>query len=131
MLWHRYWKRQSIALAIVAMATSACNSTNIPNAASGISAVSGTDQFATVGGAAANPLVVLVVDQDGSPFGGAKVRWLVAQGGGTVSDTTSTSDANGHASITYTAGANPGVATIVATAEQIWQTSFAIHVVAP
>jgi hypothetical protein len=96
-----------------------------------VSAVSGTEQYAVVGSPAANPLVVLVTDDNGSPFANTPVIWKVARGGGTVADSTSTSDASGHASMTYTAGNTPGVATVVATVSQIWTASFNVHIVAP
>jgi hypothetical protein len=110
----------------------ACNTgTAGPDVPQGISVVSGDNQFATIGTATANPLVALVVDPGGAPFGGAVVKWTVTGGGGTVGDSTSTSDANGYASMTYTAGTNPGVATVVATVADLWTTTFTIHVEAP
>jgi hypothetical protein len=90
--------------------------------------VSGSGQYATVGTPAANPLVVLVVDDNGSPFGSTPVRWTVTGGGGTVADSTSTSDASGHTSMTYTAGSNPGMATVVATVAQVWTATFTIYI---
>jgi len=126
---HRAWK--SLGLLAVAFAVGACNSTSGPDVPQGISAVSGNDQYAAVGSAASNPLVVLVVDPSGTPFSGATVSWTVTGGGGSVSDSTSTSDASGHAAMTYTAGATPGVATVVATVAQVWTTSFTVYVEAP
>jgi hypothetical protein len=124
---HRY-----LLAGLAALALAACNSnTATPNVANGVVAVSGNDQFATVGSAAANPLVVLVTDENGHPFPGATVGWKVIGGGGAVSDTVSTSDANGHASMTYTAGSSAGTATITATADQLWTVNFTVHVVAP
>jgi hypothetical protein len=123
--------RKSLALVALITVLGACNSTAGPPSADGVTAVSGDAQFATVGTAVANPLVVLVVDQNGSPFGGATVNWTVSSGGGAVSDTTSTSDMDGHATITYTAGATPGTATIVATVAQIWTATFTVYVEAP
>ena len=132
MLGRRYSKSYPILMMVAALLASACNSnTNEPNVANGIAAVSGNGQFATTGTAAANPLVVLVVDQNGQPFSNATVSWKVTGGGGTVGDTTSTSDAHGHASMTYTAGSAAGTATVLATADQLWTTTFTIHVVAP
>ena len=113
----------------VAAFIAACNSGNQgPDVAQGISVVSGNEQFATVGTPAANPLVALVVDPSGSPFAGATVTWKISGGGGTVADSTSVSDANGYASMSYTAGADPGVATVVATVAQVWTTNFTIHI---
>ena len=97
----------------------------------GISIVSGNDQYAVTGASIANPLIALVVDQNGSAFPGASVTWKVTGGGGTLSDSTSTSDAGGYARMTYTAGGAPGVATIVATVAQVWTATFTVYVVAP
>lgn len=132
MLARRHSKASSILVVLVTLALAACiKNVNAPDVASGISAVSGSEQFAAVGTAAANPLVVLVVDANGQPFPGGTVTWQVTGGGGTVADSTTTADAHGHASTTYTAGSDPGTATIVATAAQLWTASFTIHVVSP
>lgn len=132
MLAKRQSRARSILLMLGALALGACNNNAAePNVASGVTAVSGNGQFATVGTPTANPLVVLVVDQNGQPFSGGSVLWRLTGGGGTLSDTVSTSDAHGHASITYTAGSSTGTATIVAIVEQLWTTNFTIHVVAP
>lgn len=114
-----------IALAILLLA--ACNSAEGPPVPAGVTAVSGNDQFAIIGTQAANPLVVLVVDNNGNPYGNAPVSWRVTAGGGTLADTTSTSNASGYATMTYTAGANPGQATIIATVAQIWTASFTVY----
>jgi hypothetical protein len=120
--------RKSLLFLVVAVSIAACNSAAGPPVPEGITAVSGSDQFAVVSAQAANPLVVLVTDGDGNPFAGATVTWTVTKGGGTVSDSTSTSDASGHTSIMYTAGALPGAATVVATVALVWTTSFTIHI---
>src|SRR5690348_9491604 len=91
--------RTSLAFLAVAVSAAACNSAAGPPVASAVQAVSGNAQFAVVSTPAANPLVVLVTDNNGNPFPNAKVVWVVTSGGGTVSDSTSTSDASGHASI--------------------------------
>ena len=123
---------RSILLLAATLALGACiKSPAEPNVPSGISAVSGSGQFANLNAAAPNPLVVLVVDPNGNPFPGATVTWVVTAGGGTVSDTTTTSDSTGHTSVIYTAGSRAGAATVVATVEQIWTASFTIQLVAP
>jgi hypothetical protein len=119
--------RLTITLTLSLLLIAACNSSEAPPVPSGVSAVSGSNQFATVGTAAANPLVVLVLDSNGNPSASTPVQWRVLSGGGTVADTVSTSDQNGHASMTYTAGANPGIATVVATVGQIWTATFTIY----
>lgn len=117
-----------LMLAFAPFAATACNSTTGPAVPSGVIAVSGNDQFATVSTSAANPLVVLVTDTNGNPSAGATVRWAITGGGGSLADTTSTSDQAGHASMTYTAGSNPGTATIVATVALAWTTTFTVYI---
>ncbi|MBK5097338.1 MAG: Ig-like domain-containing protein [Gemmatimonadetes bacterium] len=50
------------------------------------------------------PLVVRVADADGDPVSGATVNWSIAQGGGSLSAASSTSNAQGQASIQFTPG---------------------------
>lgn len=106
----------------------ACNSSAGPPSPGGVTAVSGNDQFATVGASIANPLVVLVVDENGSPMANVPVAWRVTGGGGAVADSTSTSDAGGHATMSYTAGAAPGTATVVATVAPLWTATFTVFI---
>ena len=120
--------RKSLVFVAVAVSVVACNSAEGPPVASGISAVSGSGQFAVVSAQAANPLVALVTDNNGNPFPGATVTWIVTAGGGTVSDSTSTSDASGHTSIMYTAGALPGAARVTAVVSQAWTATFTIYI---
>jgi|tagenome__1003787_1003787.scaffolds.fasta_scaffold20947358_3 adhesin/invasin len=124
--------RASFALLAFALALGACNSNaEGPPVPGGVTAVSGNSQFAVVGSPAANPLVVLVTDQNGSPLAAAPVTWTVTSGGGTVANALSTSDASGVARMTYTAGPRTGAATVVATVAQFWTTSFTIYIEAP
>jgi len=125
----RFVNRAWRALALVAFGVGivSCNSTAGPDAPEGITAVSGNDQSAPVGTAVSNPLVVLVVNATGAPFSGATVTWTVTGGGGSVSDSTSVSDATGHATMTYTAGSSPAVATVA----QVWTTTFTVYVESP
>ena len=59
--------------------------------------VSGDGQEGTTSEPLAKPFVVSVLDQNGSPLAGAVVRFAVTAGGGTLSSTTATTDANGRA----------------------------------
>src|SRR3954465_4475120 len=123
--------RASFALLAFALALGACNSAEGPPVPGGVTALSGNSQFAVVGSAAANPLVVLVTDQNGSPLAATPVSWTVSSGGGTVANALSTSDASGIATMTYTAGPRTGAATVVATVSQLWTASFTIYIEAP
>ena len=63
---------------------------------------SGDAQRATMSSMLAAPLVVTVTNSAGAPVGGATVTWSAAPGNGTLSASTSVTDANGHASVRWT-----------------------------
>ena len=86
--------------------------------------VSGDGQEGLSGVALAEPFVVSVLDQNGSAFAGAVVRFSVAAGGGTLSSTTATTDANGRARSTLTLGSEPGTNTVTATVEGLEPVTF-------
>jgi Bacterial Ig-like domain (group 1) len=123
--------RAAFALLALAFALGACNSAEGPPVPGGVTAVSGNSQFAVVSSPAANPLVVLVTDQNGSPLPDTPVAWTVTSGGGSVANALSNSDASGIATMTYTAGDRIGAATVVATVAQIWTAPFTIYIEAP
>jgi hypothetical protein len=70
----------------------------------GISLVtaSGDSQTATLGTALANSIVVRVTNAHGDPDSGIHITWQPGAGSGSVSPTTSTTDAQGHASTQWT-----------------------------
>jgi uncharacterized protein (TIGR03437 family) len=77
--------------------------------------VSGDAQFATVGNAFAQPLVVKITDAQGKALSGLSVNFAVTSGVATLSSATATTDANGNASITVTAGSTAGGIVVQAT----------------
>lgn len=77
--------------------------------------VSGDGQEGTVGEPLAKPFVVSVLDQNGSAFAGVVVTFSVTAGGGSLSATAATTDANGRARSPLTLGSEPGTNTVVAT----------------
>jgi hypothetical protein len=83
--------------------------------ANGIAAVSGQDQSGPVSTALKDPLVVRVTDKFGNPISGVEIAWAAA-GGGSVSQPSSVSDADGRASVTRTLGPNSGPQSTSATA---------------
>lgn len=90
----------------------------VPNTTPGsIEIVSGNNQTATVGTALAQPLVVRVRNTDAQPLANAVVAWSVTQGGGTLGAPTSTTDAQGQASNTYTVGGSPGAQQVTAAVQ--------------
>ena len=70
--------------------------------------VSGDTQNGTPGKALANPFVVEVRDEDGNPLEGHRVSFSVTAGGGSLSETSDVSGANGRAQTTLTLGQRTG-----------------------
>ena len=88
--------------------------------------VSGDEQEGPVGAALSDPLVVEIQDQVGNPFEGTQIIFAVTTGGGTLSTTTDTTDANGRAATTLTLGSRPGTNTVsvwVARLESVFFTA--------
>ena len=85
---------------------------------------SGLEQKGPAGTALEEPFVVSVRDQNGEPYAGAIVTFVVSAGGGTLSATTDTTDANGRASTTLTLGTQPGTNTVVATVADLEPVAF-------
>ena len=86
--------------------------------------VSGDGQEGLAGIALAAPFVVSVLDEDGATIAGAVVTFSVTAGGGTLSATTATTDANGQATTTLTLGSDPGTNTVSATVEGLESVTF-------
>ena len=77
--------------------------------------VSGLEQKGPAGTALEEPYVVSLQDQNGKPYAGAIVTFAVTAGGGTLSATTDTTDADGRAATTLTLGTLPGTNAVVAS----------------
>ena len=84
--------------------------------ASQIIAQSGNAQTGVVGTALALPLVVKTAAVDGVPVSGVTVNFAVASGGGSVTNTSVVSDANGLAQTKWTLGTSTGAQTVTASA---------------
>jgi hypothetical protein len=78
-----------------------------------VAIVSGDNQTTGVNSPLPQPLVVKVTDQVGNAVSGAAVSFTAPSG--TFSNTPATTDANGNASVAYTAGPNVGQVIITAT----------------
>jgi hypothetical protein len=100
-----------------------------PSAPRAIAKVSADSQTTAVGVAMAQPLVVVVTGAGGTPIADAEVVWGILAGGGTFNDTTTTTDAQGHARVTYTPGTVPGRAEVGAAVPGL-STSFILTLVA-
>ena len=86
--------------------------------------VSGDGQEGTVGAVLAEPFVVSVLDEDGAAIAGVVVTFSVAAGGGILSATTATTDANGQAVTRLTLGSDAGTNTVSATVEGLESVTF-------
>lgn len=65
-------------------------------------------------GAASATMVVTLFDQYGDPMAGQSVSWVIAAGGGSLAAGASTTDTDGEATMTYTAGLVDGTVSIEA-----------------
>ena len=83
--------------------------------------ISGDNQNGLIGEVLSSPFVVEVRDQDGTPFEGVTVLFAVTGGSGTLSTTSTTTDANGLAETTLTLDSTPGANTVLATVDGISQ----------
>ena len=86
--------------------------------------VCGDSQEGTASILLAEPLVVLVSDEDGAAMAGMVVSFAVTAGGGTLSAATATTDANGRAATRLTLGSDPGTNTVSATGEGLEPVTF-------
>jgi hypothetical protein len=80
--------------------------------------VSGANQSGDVSAALATPLVVQALDGSDKSVSGVSITWTVV-GGGTVSPATSSTDADGKASVTWTLSPTAGNQIVTATSSQI------------
>ncbi len=81
--------------------------------------ISGDGQTGPIGATLAQPLVIQVVDQNGVPVEGELIVWQVSAGGGSVSPSQTTTDANGRASTSLRLGTTIGPNTVRATLGQL------------
>jgi hypothetical protein len=105
------------------------NLTNVAGTAATVSASSGSVQSAQVSTAFANPLSALVTGPLGNPVPGVLVSFSVPTSGATatLSAASATTDANGVASITATAGATAGSYFVTASAAGASPAAFALE----
>jgi hypothetical protein len=104
----------------VGMATlAACGSANDgydPSVPTSIELVSGSGQSADAGSPVNDLLTIKTLNFVGDPIEGVEVQWFVNSGGGIVSSTTSVTDANGLAQVSWVLGPTVGNQTVQAVA---------------
>ena len=86
--------------------------------------ISGNEQQGPASAALDQPLVVVVQNHQGDPLSGITVTFAVTAGGGTLSVTTLTTDADGRASTTLALGPQPGTNSVEATVAGLEPLSF-------
>ena len=84
--------------------------------ANGLAPVSGDEQSGAAGTTLADPLVIEVTDAFGNPIADVPIAWTV-EGGGNVSRTSTTTDAQGRSSVLRTLGPAAGLQSTVASSE--------------
>ena len=89
-----------------------------------LSGIGGSDQQAAAGSVAPESLSVRVTDARGRPVPGTPVTWTVTAGGGSVTPTTTRTDAAGKASASWTLGTLAGENTATATVSGLLPVSF-------
>ncbi len=87
--------------------------TGNPGPPASLQAVSGNGQSGLPGEQLSTPLVVRLVDAMGNGLAGRSVAWPVATGGGTITSATTTTDATGSASATWTLGPVAGINIVI------------------
>jgi len=120
--------RKSVAAVISILALGGCRLTTDAPKPRTLGIISGDHQSAMTGSALPEPLTVIVINQYGGPSENVTVTWAIASGGGNLSAASTTTDANGVTSVTYTTGQTPGSATITATVAGIGTLTFAVTI---
>ena len=112
----RIWQFRSWALAaLLAISVVRCGGEGTPpTIPTQIAAVSGDGQSGRIEQPLADPLVVAVTDESGNAVPGVSVTWA-AQGGGSVSATSTETGSSGRASVTRILGPTVGQQTTTAT----------------
>ena len=90
--------------------------------------VSGDNQSGTPGNALAAPFVVEVQDEDGEPLTGHSVTFTVTAGGGSLSETSATTNANGRAQTTLTLGSALGINSVQASVSGVDPVIFSTNI---
>lgn len=81
-------------------------------------------QTGTVGAKLPSPLVVRVSDAAGQAVSGVGVTWAVTEGGGKLSQSSSSTDAQGRTQVEWTLGTKPGANQVTATVGSLTPASF-------
>lgn len=107
---------------------SAVFNVTIENVVTGFNKVSGDNQpTVVINTAFPSPLVVFVYDQANRPVPNVQVNFAVASGSATVSPAVATTNAQGQASVTVTAGSQAGPITVRATLQNFTPITWSLN----
>jgi len=115
---------QPAFVAVCLLVLGGCKLTSDAPRPSILGIVSGDSQTAPAGTDFPSALGVIVLNQYDGPVQDITVTWAITAGGGSLSATSTMTDANGTAVVTYTAGPTPGAATVTATVVGIGTVAF-------
>src|SRR6266480_6301983 len=102
-------------LMLVIAALAACADTIVSAPEASMTIVAGDGQSGTVGRSLSNPLVIAVTTPDGAGVPDLSVAWTVTTGGGSLSESSVFTDAQGRASVTWTLGDMVGTQSVAAS----------------
>lgn len=116
----RYAIRSAAVALVLAIAACAGDSTGPKNGKvpTRIQALAGNGQQGPVATTLRDSVVIQVLDQSGAGLGGVMVRHNVTAGGGTVSPTSGTTDANGVSRFAWTLGPQEGAQSVTVSVER-------------
>ncbi|MGE5098821.1 MAG: Ig-like domain-containing protein, partial [Deltaproteobacteria bacterium] len=107
-----------VALGIAASIGACKDQAPIPHTVTHLAIVSGADQSGDVSAPLAKPLVVQALDGASRSVAGVQLTWA-AVGGGTLSASSSTTDKDGKASVTWTLAPTAGVQVVTVSSPKI------------
>jgi hypothetical protein len=120
--------RTSAARLLVAISllggAAACGMTDFPSYIAGVE----NSQQTIAPGAQSAPLTVQVKDQDGDALSGVVVNYTIRSGAGSLSAPSATTNDDGRASVTFTAGTTTGTTVIDATVATLGAVGFNVIV---
>jgi hypothetical protein len=105
----------ALGLMLGIAALGACADTIVSTPEVSMTIVAGDGQSGTVGRSLSNPLVIAVTTPDGAGVTDVSVAWTVTTGGGSLSESSVFTDAQGRASVTWTLGDVVGTQSVAAS----------------
>jgi hypothetical protein len=120
---------RAVALVLFAVAIGGCSlNTDVGQGPSTMVITSGDEQTGPPNTALPVALSVVVVNQFGEPLEDVTINWSIDSGGGSLSASSSQSDVNGAASVTYTTGPTAGRAVVTARVGGLPPLSFTLTI---